>query len=285
MYAYTYTNTINPFMIAAQTNNTTQLTPSIDLSLINNKIKEALDQYTSKIEISKTLPNIDEMKQIIKTIVKENINELFPPNTDPLNVKQQCKEINQQLMIEFNQLKTLVTKYQQNQEKLVAQFNTAISERDNKLSSTITDINLGLAANVTIGSTAGNVTARGNFIANNVSTTGTVTAEFVRVSDLYSKRPPIAVTTNTIVDSFVTTEYRSAKYTIKASNDVGYQALEVLLVHDNINSIIAVYGSLSTIGTDIITLSTVINSGNVELKATGLNANTMVNLMGTYVPD
>jgi hypothetical protein len=152
-------------------------------------------------------------------------------------------------------------------------------------SSTITDINLGLAANVTIGSTTGNVTARGNFIANNVSTTGTVTAEFVRVSDLYSKRPPIAVTTNTVVDSFVTTEYRSAKYTIKASNDVGYQALEVLLVHDNINSIIAVYGSLSTIGTDIITLSTVINSGNVELKATGLSANTTVNLMGTYVPD
>jgi uncharacterized membrane protein YkgB len=152
-------------------------------------------------------------------------------------------------------------------------------------SSTITDINLGLAANVTIGSTTGNVTARGNFIANNVSTTGTVTAEFVRVSDLYSKRPQIAVTTNTVVDSFVTTEYRSAKYTIKASNDVGYQALEVLLVHDNINSIIAVYGSLSTIGTDIITLSTVINSGNVELKATGLSANTTVNLMGTYVPD
>jgi hypothetical protein len=145
MYSYVYSNNINPYMVTMQTDNTTQLNPSIDLSLINNKIKEALDQYTSKIEISKTLPNIDEMKQIIKTIVKENINEIFPSDTDPLNVKQQCKAINQQLMVEFNQLKSLVETYQQNQEKLVAQFNTAISERDNKFSSTITGINSILA--------------------------------------------------------------------------------------------------------------------------------------------
>jgi len=98
MYAYTYANNINPYMIAAQTK---QINQSIDLAFINNKIKEALDQYTSQKEISKTIPNIDEMKQIIKKIVKENINELFPPDTDPLNVKQQCKDINQQLMAEF----------------------------------------------------------------------------------------------------------------------------------------------------------------------------------------
>lgn len=152
-------------------------------------------------------------------------------------------------------------------------------------SSGITNINFGLAANITMGSTTGNVTARGNFTANGISTSGTVTAENVTVSDLYSKRPSVSVSTNTIVDSFGTTEYRSAKYTIKASNDLGYQALEVLLVHDNINSIITVYGSLSTTGNDIVTMSTAINSGNVELKATGLGANTTVNLMGTYVPD
>jgi hypothetical protein len=137
MYAYTYTNNINPYMIAAQTK---QLNPSIDLTFINNKIKEALDQYTSQKEASKTLPNIDEMKQIIKKIVKENINELFPPDTDPLNVKQQCKDINQQLMAEFNQLKSLVETYQQNQDKLIAQFNTVVSERETKLTSNINSL-------------------------------------------------------------------------------------------------------------------------------------------------
>ena len=102
---------------------------------------------------------------------------------------------------------------------------------------------------------------------------------------MFSKRAPVVVTTDTIIDSFGINEYRSAKYTIRASNDLGYQALEVLLVHDNINSITTIYGSLSTTGSDIISLTTDINTGIVELRATGLSANTQVNLLGTYVPD
>ena len=196
-------------------------------------------------------------------------------------------------------------------------------------SSTISNINLGLAANVTMGSTTGNVIARGSFAANSLSTSGNltvtgnisannisgtittasqpnvtslgnltvlsvsgnatitnnVTANTVTVNDLYSGRTSINVIINTVVDSFAITEYRSAKYTIRAGNDSGYQAIEVLLVHDDINSIITVYGSLSTTGSDIITLSTGINNGNVELKASGISANTNLNLMGTYVPD
>jgi hypothetical protein len=196
-------------------------------------------------------------------------------------------------------------------------------------SSTISNINLGLAANVTMGSTTGNVIARGSFAANSLSTSGNltvtgnisanniagtittasqpnvtslgnltvlsvsgnanitnnVTANTVTVNDLYSGRTSINVIINTVVDSFSITEYRSAKYTIRAGNDSGYQAIEVLLVHDDINSIITVYGSLSTTGNDIVTLTTGINNGNVELKASGISANTNLNLMGTYVPD
>ena len=196
-------------------------------------------------------------------------------------------------------------------------------------SSTISNINLGLAANVTMGSTTGNVIARGSFAANSLSTSGNltvtgnisannisgtmttasqpnvtslgnltvlsvsgnanitnnVTANTVTINDLYSGRTSINVITNTVVDSFAITDYRSAKYTIRAGNDSGYQAIEVLLVHDDINSIITVYGSLSTTGNDIVTLTTGINNGNVELKASGISANTNLNLMGTYVPD
>jgi hypothetical protein len=147
-------------------------------------------------------------------------------------------------------------------------------------SSVITDINLGLTANVVIGSTTGQVTARNNLVVNN-----NINANTIQVNDVYSKRPAITVTTNTVIDSFAISEYRSAKYTIKVSDNTGYQALEVLLVHNNINSIITVYGSLSMTGLDLVTLTTEINGSNVELKATGLNANTSVNLMGTYVPD
>lgn len=152
-------------------------------------------------------------------------------------------------------------------------------------SSYITDINLGLAANVVIGSTTGLVTVRNNLTANGSITSSSLDTNKIRATDFYSKRPSVLVTTNTIIDSFGINEYRSAKYTLKVSDDTGYQALEVLLVHNDINSIITIYGSLSMTGVDLITLTTGINGGNVELKATGINSNTSVNLMGTYVPD
>jgi uncharacterized membrane protein YkgB len=72
---------------------------------------------------------------------------------------------------------------------------------------------------------------------------------------------------------------------MRVNSDDGYQAVEVLLIHNGVNSYVTIYGSLSTIGTDIITLSTAISSGNVELLATSGSGNTTVNLLGTYVAD
>ena len=153
--------------------------------------------------------------------------------------------------------------------------------------SSVDTLNIGLGATtITIGSPTGNVNIRGNVIASNVVSSGLVNAQNVTVGDLYSSRAPVSlIAPNTVIDQFLPTQYRSAKYTIKASNDAGFQALEVLLVHDSINSIMTVYGSLSTTGNDIVTLSTVLDSGYVKLLATGVAANTVVNLMGTYVPD
>jgi hypothetical protein len=151
--------------------------------------------------------------------------------------------------------------------------------------SLVDDVNIGLEANVIMGSPTGNVTSRGMFNSANITSNSTITANNIRVSDLYSNRAPVNVATDTVIDSFGVNEYRSAKYTIRASNDLGYQALEVLLVHDNINSITTVYGALSTTGSDIITLESGITTGIVQLRATGLSANTRVNLLGTYVPD
>mgnify|MGYP003626555526 FL=1 len=59
----------------------------------------------------------------------------------------------------------------------------------------------------------------------------------------------------------------------------------MLLVHDSVNSLITVYGSLSTTGADLITLSTVVSGTNILLRATPTNSSTSVNLLGTYVPD
>ena len=144
----------------------------------------------------------------------------------------------------------------------------------------VSNINLGLVANVTMGSTTGNVTVQGNLTVNN-----SATITNLKVNDFYSNRTPITVTTGTIVDSFSVNKYRSAKYTMRVNSDDGYQAVEVLLIHDNTNSYVTIYGSLSTVGTDIIALSTEINSGNVQLLATTGSANTTVNLLGTYIAD
>lgn len=188
-------------------------------------------------------------------------------------------------------------------------------------SSLATDINFGLAANVNIGSTTGtstvrgelsvggNATVTGNVSANlvtgtlttaaqpNVTSVGTLTnlsvtgnivsnvanANTVQTNSIISKRLSVSVTNATVVDTFSASLYRSAKYIVSSQNDDGFESLEVLLVHNDINSFITVYGVINDNG-NTVAITTGINSGNVELRATGLAANTEVKLIGTYVP-
>ena len=145
---------------------------------------------------------------------------------------------------------------------------------------TMTDVNIGLNANVVICGTGKTLTARGNVSADNLNSTT------LSVDDLYSSRTAVSVgSANTTIDTFAASSYRSAKYTIKVSDNTGYQAIEVLLVHDGVTPIMTVYGSISTTSADLITLSTVMSGTNVLLRASPENSSTSVNLMGTYVPD
>ena len=143
---------------------------------------------------------------------------------------------------------------------------------------------------------SGNISTSGNISSGNLSTSGnissanliisnTIDAVNIKVTDLYSKRTSIPITTTTLIDIFPVNQFRSAKYTMRAGDGTDYQALEVLLVHNNINSIITVYGSLSTSSTDLVAFDTDISAGNVNVYATAVGANTNLNLMGTYVPD
>jgi hypothetical protein len=184
------------------------------------------------------------------------------------------------------------------------------------------NINIGLAANITLGSTSGtsnirgelsvggNAQVTGNISANlltgtlttaaqpNITSLGTLTnvtvtgnaisniaeANVTKTNSVASKRAAIPVTTLTVIDSFSINDYRSAKYVISSQNDDGYESLEVLLIHNDINSYVTVYGAINDGGGNTISISTSITSGNVELKATGLAGNTEVRLIGMYVP-
>ena len=130
-----------------------------------------------------------------------------------------------------------------------------------------------------------NVTSVGTLAGLTVS--GTATSDTVALTQgLTSARNNVAVTTNTIIDQFNPSTYRTAKYVISASGDDGYQSVEALLVHDGVNSYVTIYGSVcSNIATDVIELSTDINgvSGNVAVYATAGGANVVVNLVSSYI--
>ena len=161
--------------------------------------------------------------------------------------------------------------------------------QDNTISSTDTNGNIILAPNGT-----GNIQLSGNlvlapgFTANlGNPSANSISANSVQTSAIVSGNltiTPISAP-NTVIDSFTLASYRTAKYIIKASSDDGYESLEVLLIHDSSNSFITIYGAISTIDDDIITISSNVASGNVKLYATGTGANTVVNLVGTYVTD
>lgn len=138
------------------------------------------------------------------------------------------------------------------------------------------------AGNITGSANLGNVSAN-NFSANSVTSGVIVTSAIVSGNLTIT---PIT-SPDTVIDSFTTSKYRTAKYVIKASSDIGYESMEVLLIHDNSNSYITIYGSIST-ATDsnsIVTLSSNVASGNIKLYATGTAANTVVNFVGTYITD
>jgi len=90
---------------------------------------------------------------------------------------------------------------------------------------------------------------------------------------------------DTLLDSFSTSLFRTAKYLIKAGNDTAYESIEVLLIHDNSNSYITVYGAVSTTDVDVINISSNVVDGNVMVYASGTASNTTVNLLSTYVKD
>jgi len=170
----------------------------------------------------------------------------------------------------------------------------------------ITDINIGLGANVTLSESTKLTSVRGNLEAlnlavtgnlsaatltltssstGNANITGTSTINNLKVTNIISNRALITVTSDTTIDTFPINRYRSAKYTIRVGSDDGFQALEALMIHDDTEAYVTVYGSLSSSGYDIVYLTASIASGIVYLKATTTSTNTNVNMIASYVTD
>ena len=95
------------------------------------------------------------------------------------------------------------------------------------------------------------------------------------VSTLETAATTLATTTQSAIDTFALTKYRSCKYVIQATDTVSneYQITEALLVHDGSTAYVSVYGIVMTGSAELFTVDADVNSGNARLLATGASTN------------
>ena len=149
--------------------------------------------------------------------------------------------------------------------------------------------NATIAANTTSGA-AGIFTGIGSSAISNI-TIGTSSSTVkvpgaLAMGSIIGNSSNVTITTDTLIDTFPIATYRTAKYIIKVSNSTTYEALEALVIHDGSDSYITVYGYISSDDTDIVSVSTSIAGGNVNLYASRIGATTTVlNYLATYIKD
>jgi hypothetical protein len=137
-----------------------------------------------------------------------------------------------------------------------------------------------VTANSATGVTVGNAYVNGIFSANTFAVTQSLRGGTVASSGTLNISTPFAsngvvlyvggfasfstATANQIVDQYSISTYRSAKYVLQVNSASGYQATEILVMHDGTNAYITEYATLTTAGT-IATFSANISAGSLNL--------------------
>ena len=90
-----------------------------------------------------------------------------------------------------------------------------------------------------------------------------------------------STTSNQVLDSFDSTQYRTVKYIIQAISGSNIHSSEVILTHNDTDTFASQYGVVKSSGSALFTLSSTMNSGNVELLVTPINAVTQIDFLRT----
>jgi len=95
------------------------------------------------------------------------------------------------------------------------------------------------------------------------------------VSTLETAATTLATTTQSAIDTFALTKFRSCKYVIQATDTVSseYQITEALLIHDGSTAYVSVYGIVMTGSAELFTIDADVNSGDARLLVTGASTN------------
>ena len=128
----------------------------------------------------------------------------------------------------------------------------------------------------TTGNFSGNVSVAGTLTyedVTNIDSVGIVTARSgvffgsPTVSAIITNSATTTTESQTSIDSFSASTYRSAKYQVQITRGSEYQVTEISIVHDGSDSYGTEYATLKT-GETLSTFSTDISGGNVRLLAT-----------------
>ena len=113
---------------------------------------------------------------------------------------------------------------------------------------------------------------------------GNNTVQFTNTAYMVSNNQTVNAISQTVIDSYDATLYRTAKYLVQVIDNVAnnYQCDEVMLTHDGATSYISVYGEIVT-NTIIATFDTSYVSNNVRLLLTSTSANTTTKVLRTML--
>jgi hypothetical protein len=92
-----------------------------------------------------------------------------------------------------------------------------------------------------------------------------------------------ASTSQTTLDSFLTTTYRSAKYLVQMTSGSAYHMIELSLIHDGTTVYLSQYGEVKS-GASLGTFDASISTGTLSLLFTPTNAITTAKYVGTLIP-
>jgi hypothetical protein len=115
-------------------------------------------------------------------------------------------------------------------------------------------------------------TASPSFVAATLNTAGYMTSTVYTTSS----------TSQVTVDLFPTTTYRSAKYQVQMTSSTSYHVIELNVLHDGTNPLLAQYGEIFT-GSSLGTFDVSITAGNLNLLFTPTNSATTVKLIRTNI--
>ena len=103
-------------------------------------------------------------------------------------------------------------------------------------------------------------------------------------ADISTNTHTTTTSNETVVDSFGTGDFRSAKYIIQMTNNANntYQTSEVMVLHDGSSTYLTEYGEVKTLN-NLGMIDSDINNGSVRLKVTPINSNTTIKVVRTSI--